>query len=95
MDCSLFCDVLCTLRFHAFQDARVRIFHGDELVLAITPEGEELGFVRASKHSFRIWHDWLQLISQQIWTARDSTGQHSWTEPLKSFEVVNLFEPFP
>jgi len=26
-------------------DARVRIFHGDELVLAITPEGEELGFV--------------------------------------------------
>jgi len=26
-------------------DARVRIFHGDELVLAITPDGEELGFV--------------------------------------------------
>ncbi|CAE7191138.1 unnamed protein product, partial [Symbiodinium pilosum] len=26
-------------------DARVRIFHGDELVLAITPEGEELGYV--------------------------------------------------
>lgn len=74
MDCSLFCDVLCTLHF---QDARVRIFHGDELVLAITPEGEELGFVRASRRSFRIWHGWLQLlISQQIWTARDNTGQH-------------------
>lgn len=26
-------------------DARVRIFHGDELVLSLTPEGEELGYV--------------------------------------------------
>ncbi|CAJ1392945.1 unnamed protein product [Effrenium voratum] len=32
-------------------DARVRIFHGDELVLAITPDGEELGFADASAWS--------------------------------------------
>ncbi|CAE7853493.1 unnamed protein product [Symbiodinium microadriaticum] len=33
-------------------DARVRIFHGDELVLSLTPEGEELGYVGSSDVAF-------------------------------------------
>ena len=62
--------VLCTPHF---QDARVRIFHGDELVLAITPEGEELGFVRASRRSFRE----ARLATASDLTANlDSTQQH-------------------
>lgn len=44
----LFCSQLAATPATPVQDARVRIFHGDELVLAITPEGEELGFVSAS-----------------------------------------------
>ena len=98
MDCSLFCARRIS-RMHASESFTAMSWFWPSHLKAknwvsYAPQG--VAFVR---------HGWPQLlISQQIWTAHNNTGQHGtardrpgrlWTEPLKSPEVVNLFELFP
>lgn len=71
------------------QDARVRIFHGDELVLAITPEGEELGFAPSSAVKLR------QVPSAKVQnkTSNGVVRRHTRLDfATTDSQVVNLFE---